>query len=441
MSGHAALAPSARYRWGNCPGSLHEIAKVPPPTTSAAAQEGTDAHDVAAGFLRRFRDDPNRTQRVLTEAEPREMFDYLMFVAQFCESGHEPLLVEHPLRALTKYRSDIWGTGDAVVQPAESIDLAPQPWSNGADRIHYPKGTRHVIDLKWGQGIQVEAWDHDAGTPNLQLDTYGLAAMLEEIPGVAQPGYIAMHIFQPRGFSELGAARSSPPIPVVDMVTEHLPALLTQAGAVDATAPGEGLNPGPWCRKTFCPAQGTCPAYREKVTGYSGSPFTSVAVGTVEQDFLAWAKGEETTSYTQDEVADLLDKADLVLAWAKGVVSWAKAVKEFALNEASAGRPPTGYGIEQGMGIRKWDKESPLASIVRATGLKKAQCMDAKLKSPTQLEKAVNDDEKWAKITKKFVVRELTKPKLVKTKGGPAPSPVFESVAPTDLDAQGTLLS
>jgi hypothetical protein len=44
MSDHATLAPSARVRWGNCPGSVREEAQYPEEPSGPAAVDGTHSH-------------------------------------------------------------------------------------------------------------------------------------------------------------------------------------------------------------------------------------------------------------------------------------------------------------------------------------------------------------------------------------------------------------
>ena len=49
---HAELPPSSAERWKNCPGSVTLSKQFPQDTTSAYAEEGTQAHAVAELKLR-----------------------------------------------------------------------------------------------------------------------------------------------------------------------------------------------------------------------------------------------------------------------------------------------------------------------------------------------------------------------------------------------------
>lgn len=50
MTTHARLSPSSAARWMSCPGSV-ELTKDMPDTSSSFADEGTDAHELAAKCL------------------------------------------------------------------------------------------------------------------------------------------------------------------------------------------------------------------------------------------------------------------------------------------------------------------------------------------------------------------------------------------------------
>jgi hypothetical protein len=52
MSDHAKLSPSARHRWGKCPGSVREEAKYPEQPSGPAAIDGTHTHYLLETCLR-----------------------------------------------------------------------------------------------------------------------------------------------------------------------------------------------------------------------------------------------------------------------------------------------------------------------------------------------------------------------------------------------------
>ena len=51
MSEHAKLSPSGSARWLSCPGSYWLSEQAPQQPSSAAADEGTDAHEWAAKMV------------------------------------------------------------------------------------------------------------------------------------------------------------------------------------------------------------------------------------------------------------------------------------------------------------------------------------------------------------------------------------------------------
>ena len=148
MSDHARFSPSAAHRWSICPGSIVMEEQCESTGSSAYADEGTDAHDLAAFLLemggkasefcgryinnRTFVDEEfaehvqTYVDRVLAEADPL----MLLFIEQrvdFSETLGEP---------------DCFGTADAVI-----IDLD----------LKYVQ----IHDLKFGKGVKVEAEDND----------------------------------------------------------------------------------------------------------------------------------------------------------------------------------------------------------------------------------------------------------------------------------------
>lgn len=161
MAEHAKLSPSGAARWLACPGSVHLSERAPAPPESAAATEGTDAHEYAAMMLLGV-DQPDcpyvglelYTQRVLDAANKR---------------GAQ-LWVEKRVW----WSNEIHGTPDAVV---------------------YSGGTLDVFDLKYGYN-PVSA----AGNPQLLI--YAAAAIKSYN---LKPKKVRLHIVQPRA----GGVRSA----------------------------------------------------------------------------------------------------------------------------------------------------------------------------------------------------------------------------------------
>jgi hypothetical protein len=150
MTEHALLSASGAHRWMACPGSIR-LSEGVPERTSAYAEEGTAAHEIAARCLRAGRRD---ALGIAPDAEMAAAIDiYLDAVWAAVEPGDQ-LLVEHrvDLRPLDP-PVPMYGTADAIVIKPRRRQL-------------------HVIDLKFGVGVPIEA----AGNP--QGRYYALGALL-----------------------------------------------------------------------------------------------------------------------------------------------------------------------------------------------------------------------------------------------------------------------
>lgn len=320
---HARLSASGSKRWLTCTASPR-LEDQFPDTTSAAAEEGTVAHELAELELRRYLmlpDNPSQTEiaaidRKIKASEyyGRDMEDYVRryvgFVletlmrykgaAEFMGLPAPYIMLETRLD-LSKYVPDSFGTGDVIiVSPGLGIE---------------------IIDLKYGKGVPVSAID------NTQMRLYALGVL--DIPALQTYEFhlIKMTINQPR---------------LNDISSEEMSSGALQAWGMEYVKPraieaayGPGtFVPGDHCK--FCKARFVCKARGEEQLKLL--PFTE--------------KKPET--YSLDEVAQLLEKID-------HMASWAKEVKEYAFNQALEGNSVPGYKLVSGIAKR---------SIVDPEGLK-----------------------------------------------------------------------
>ena len=232
MNGHALLSASGAHRWLPCPGSIgasEGIAERPSPY----AEEGTSAHAEAARCIRKRCDslDPAIQLHVDT-------------VLSLLEPG-DTLLIEHRVD-LTPLRPPVpmFGTADAIV-------------------IKQKRRQLHVIDLKFGAGVPVEAEN------NPQPRYYGLGALLG-LPCNVVIDTVELVIVQPRLPHPAGLVRREI-LTALELLAWGRELL---AGARRALAPEAPLVPGHWCR--FCPAQLTCPALHEQSLASARDDFNAI---------------------------------------------------------------------------------------------------------------------------------------------------------------------
>ena len=147
MSAHAKFSPSAAHRWLRCPGS-YDLTKDIPNTSSAAADEGTLAHEVLEHCLN---NEVLPTEYYTDDATMAEYLDevYLYVMMRKAE-------LEATLFAELKVDPDVDGDGDC--------------WGT-ADVVLVGSGVVEIIDLKYGAGQFVSV------VRNEQLELYALGAL------------------------------------------------------------------------------------------------------------------------------------------------------------------------------------------------------------------------------------------------------------------------
>lgn len=224
---HALLSASGAHRWLACPPSATLEAGLPE-STSQAAEQGTAAHELAEWKLRRALHDAPTTKPVSSwHDEQMETLtdDYVAFVQERLRDVRQACADP---QVLIEQRLDFshvvpggFGTGDCVI-------------------IAEP--TLQIIDLKYGQGVMVEA-EH-----NPQLMLYALGA-LNAFGSLYDINEVAVTIFQPR---RSNVSTWTIPVPELEAWAEQV---VKPRAALAASGDGE-FAPGEWCR--FCKLSPTC---------------------------------------------------------------------------------------------------------------------------------------------------------------------------------------
>ena len=224
---HALLSASGAHRWLACPPSATLEAGLPK-SSSSAAEQGTAAHALAEWKLRRALHDAPTTKPVSSwHDEQMDVLtdDYVAFVQERVRDvrracADPQVLIEQRLD-FSHVVPGGFGTGDCVI-------------------IAEP--TLQIIDLKYGQGVMVEA------ESNSQLMLYALGA-LEAFGSLYDISEVAVTIFQPRRSNV-----STWTIPVAELEAWAEQVVKPRA-ALAARGEGE-FAPGEWCR--FCKLSPTC---------------------------------------------------------------------------------------------------------------------------------------------------------------------------------------
>ena len=367
---HSILSPSGAHRWLYCtPSALLE--RQFPDTGSEAAMEGTLAHELAEMKLRNYVNTVDFGKTKFTRAVNKlkkdplwkdEMLghteDYLDYVKNLALSA--PSL---PTVIIEK-RVDL----SAWIPSLPDTD----PASGTADCILIGNGQLHVIDFKYGKGVEVSA----EGNPQLSL--YALGAY-ETYKFLYRIERIHLHIVQPRinNFSSWDCS--------LEELLEFGKYVQKKA---ELAIKGEGdFRPGEnTCR--FCRARGRCRARADR---------------NVE---LAFAVGKKPPLITNAEMGEYLEKG-------ADVEKWLSDLKEFALKECLAGKDVPGWKAVEGRGTRSWTDQDKAFEVVKDAGIDETMLY---VKSPLSLAKVeeLMGKKAFAASVGDYVIKSPGKPTLVK---------------------------
>ncbi len=368
---HALLSASSAARWLKCPPSAVAAAMYPNKETTFT-REGTKAHEVAemvASACTTLREvkydtlqetDPEVTAEMIRCAEA-----YRDYIQEQITDPDATLLLEQRLD-FSPWVPNGFGTGDCII---------------------IQRNTLHIIDYKYGKGVEVSAVE------NPQMRLYALGA-LNEFGMIYDVDTVQTHIFQPRigniSTEELSRAK-------LEAWGETIKPVALKA------AEGKGRHvAGDHCR--WCPHAGDCPTLARtcsKVFDDNG--------GKTEVPCLA-----------PFQVAAILQKADMITAWLK-------AVKDRALMSLLDGQEVPGYKVVEGkQGNRKWDDDDKVYGVLLERGYKTGEVTETKLLSPSQMDKAIG----------KKVVAELLADHVTRSPGAPTVVPASDKRPPLDRKAE-----
>lgn len=349
---HAFLSPSSAERWVHCPPSAW-LSEQFPDQGSVFASEGTEAHRLCEYLLHQELGipdvDPRPSLQYYTEEMEEAAQGYVQFVreriAEFPAVHEPPLVMVEQQVDLRLYIPESMGTSDCVILGDNEIA---------------------VIDFKYGM--------HRVPATSLQLRIYALGAC-EMFRDLYMIDKVRMYIYQPR----IGSAEKA------EMSMEELYAWVREElepRAQEAFAGKGEFACGEWCRN--CRARRTC---RE------------LAAHQLE---IAKFDFKDPPLLTDEEVAEVLSRADSLAAWANGV-------KEYALQAALDGRRFAGWKLVEGKSIRKFADDNAAEARVAAAGY---DPYEKKMLSLTALEKLMGR-KNFQNLLSDLVVRTEGKPVLV----------------------------
>lgn len=310
---HSVLGASAADRWMNCTPSAQLTAGMEDEATTFAA-EGTAAHALCEWKVRKalkMRAGRRPTSDYWTDEMEEFTDDYRDFIMDLV--GQAKLTCKDPVTLIEQhldfscYVPDGFGTGDFLLV---------------ADR------ELNVVDFKYGRGVAVYA-DHN---PQMMLYALGALNLFDCLYDIEQ---VTMTIFQPR-LSSISTWTIS-----AEELYKWAEEVLKPKAELAAKGEGEFIS-GSWCR--FCKARNTCRARAES--------------------FLELAKMEfqPPALLSDEEVAEVMEKADELSKWASDVMAYAQA------EAIENGKHWNGYKLVEGRSTRRFIDEKKVEEAAKGAG-------------------------------------------------------------------------
>lgn len=350
---HALLSASSAHRWLHCPPSAKLTAGVTEAPSEAALQ-GTAAHALAEHKLLRAL--KQQSKRPVSEYEDDEM------------NTHTDDYVSYVLEQYEQAKQDSPDTVIYIEQHLDFSHVVPGGFGTG-DCLVVADGTLHVIDLKYGLGVLVEAeWN-----PQMMLYAIGALALFDALYDIEQ---VALTVFQPR--------RANISTWTISVTELNKWAEQTLKPTAELAANGEGeFCAGYWCQ--FCKIASTCRARAEANLELAKFEFAPPA------------------ELSPAEVAK-------VLAQIPELTRWASDVQDYALSQALSGELYEGFKLVAGRSIRKYTDETAVAEAAKAAGYK--DIYKQSLLTITAMEKLMGK-KNFSEILGNLVVKPEGKPTLV----------------------------
>lgn len=310
---HSILGASSADRWMNCTPSAR-LTEGMEDEGSVFAAEGTAAHALAEWKVRKVlkkragRRPASDYWTDEMEESTSDYRDYIMdLVGQVKQHCKDPVTLIEQHLDFSCYVPDGFGTGDFLLVADKELN---------------------VVDFKYGRGVAVYA-DHN---PQMMLYALGALNLFDCLYDIEK---VTMTIFQPRLSS----------ISTWTISTEELYQWAEEVlkPKTELAAKGEGdFVSGSWCR--FCKARNTCRARAESFLELARMEFQLPAL------------------LSDEEVAEVMEKADELSKWASDVMAYAQA------EAIENGKHWNGYKLVEGRSVRKFSDEAKVEAAAKEAG-------------------------------------------------------------------------
>ena len=309
---HAILSASASHRWLECTPSARLELEFDD-RESEAANEGTAAHALAEHKLKKAL--KMRSRRPVSGYDSDEMEE--------CTDGY----VAYVMELVTQARQRCSDPIVLVEQRLDFSDYVPDGFGTG-DCVLVADGTLHIVDLKYGMGVLVDAEEN----PQMKLYALGALRLFDALYDIRE---VSLTIYQPR------RENISTWTTTVEELKAWAENVLRERARLAFNGEGEYV-PGSWC--TFCRAAIKCRARAE------------------EKLKLAQKEFRLPPLLSDNEI-------EAILEILPDLTKWAADISDYALDAAvNHGRKWKGFKVIEGRSVRKYRDEEAVAEAAREAG-------------------------------------------------------------------------
>ena len=354
MGKHALLNASSAHRWLTCP-PLPRLENFFEKEISEVANEGTDAHRLSEYKLRKVLGEKVRKPKLKYFDKDMDSYtdDYANYIVETIEnikkSTKDPIILIEQRLDFSNYVPDGFGTGDCIII---------------ADKI------LHIIDLKYGRGVEVSAEEN----PQMMLYALGALNIYDALYDIDE---VVMNIFQPRKYNISSSKKS------VRELKNWADTVLKEKAELAFNGLGV-VTYGPWCQFSNCNVVLRARKdYHDKLMRFQ----------LCSPHLLNDAEIEEILEHIDD------------------LVRWASEIKEYATKiTLENDKEWSNYKLVEGRSIRKIKDEERVAEILKENGYN--DIYKTSLLTLTELQKLLGKD-KFNELLGDYIIKPEGKPTLV----------------------------